>query len=565
MQSHYYKIYNCLTRLLLCCFVGVLFECLSINANAQERSIILGRPTDTSITASIFFATANEFFLEYGTETGVYSAASPMVRNSAGVPDEIEIGKLLPDTRYFYRMKWRKVGATSAYSSTPEYTFHTQRKMGKQFTFTIEADEHLYDKKGVRSLYQRTLVNQANDNPDFMISLGDTFGDDHTPDQTTSADMDALHKDYLQYLDTLCHSAPFFFCLGNHEGENGYYLKQNNGANIAVYGTTWRKFYYPNPSPNSFYTGNTKSEGYGMGLPENYYAFTWGDALFVVLDVYRHCDLNEKPQNWDWTLGEEQYQWFRRTLASSNARHKFVFAHHIRGQGRGAKSMVNGAEWGGYNSKGVWQFSDQRPGWEAPIHQLMVKYGVNIFFQGHDHLYAREEVDGIVYQETPMAADSTYEIGVLANADAYTDLTLDGSGHLRVKVSPDSVVVDFIRAYLPADTVGGKRRNGEVAHSYTVRQRTTSVDENVSPTANRLQTYFSASQNLITLMLAQPIATRSTAELISIQGEVICKEELEVGSYGTTLNAEMAATGIYLIRLTQENNIPISATVAVIR
>jgi hypothetical protein len=277
----------------------ILFAFLSLNVSAQERSIILGRPTDSSITASVFFATANEYFLEYGTEAGVYSTTTPTIRNSAGVPDEVEIGKLIPDTRYFYRMKWRRAGTSGAYSSTSEYTFHTQRQRGKSFTFTIEADEHLYDKKGVRSLYQRTLVNQAKDNPDFMISLGDTFGDDHTPDQTTSADMDALHKDYLQYLDTLCHSVPFFFCLGNHEGENGYYLKQNNGANIAVYGTTWRKFYYPNPFPNTFYSGNTKSEGYGMGLPENYYAFTWGDALFVVLDVYRHCDVNEKPQNWD--------------------------------------------------------------------------------------------------------------------------------------------------------------------------------------------------------------------------------------------------------------------------
>jgi hypothetical protein len=60
-----------------------------------------------------------------------------------------------------------------------------------------------------------------------MISLGDTFGDDHTPLETTSEDMKLLHLDYRQYLGQVCHSMPFLFCLGNHEGESGYWLDQN--------------------------------------------------------------------------------------------------------------------------------------------------------------------------------------------------------------------------------------------------------------------------------------------------------------------------------------------------
>ena len=42
---------------------------------------------------------------------------------------------------------------------------------------------------------------------------------------TTSAQMDALHKDYRPYLGSICHSIPLFICLGNHEGEKAYYLK----------------------------------------------------------------------------------------------------------------------------------------------------------------------------------------------------------------------------------------------------------------------------------------------------------------------------------------------------
>ena len=54
----------------------------------------------------------------------------------------------------------------------------------------------------------------------------------------------------------------------------------------------------------------------GIDTPENYYSWTWGDALFVVLDVYRTeiapgstpADPG-KPNNWDWTLGQSQYLW----------------------------------------------------------------------------------------------------------------------------------------------------------------------------------------------------------------------------------------------------------------
>ena len=446
------------------------------SATAQEPIVILGRPTDVSMTANVHAERSTDVRLVVGTTRDQYTDTTEPKSIAADVPLVEELKGLRPDTRYYYRLQYR-TAPTAVWTSSPERFFQTQRARGKSFTFLVEADEHLYDKKGISSVFETTLRNELKDSADFLFSLGDTFGDDHTPDETTSDDMRDLHRDYLKYFGMVSHSMPFFFCLGNHEGEMGYYLKQNPPNNIAVYGTLWRKYYYSNPVPNAFYTGNLKQEEHGMGLPENYYAFEWGDALFVVLDVYRHCDVNEKPQNWDWTLGADQYEWFRKTLSSSKAKHKFVFAHHVRGQGRGAATMVKGFEWGGYETKqDRYTFEAQRPGWEAPIHQLMVKYGVNAFFQGHDHLYATEVIDGIMYQEVPMPSDSTYEIGVLANADAYTDLTIDGSGYLRVNVSEDRVVVDYVRTFLPQHETA-ERRNGEVKHSYTITPRTSSVAE----------------------------------------------------------------------------------------
>jgi hypothetical protein len=234
---------------------------------SQVKSIILGRPTNTAVTASILFNQNVQYFLEYGTVSGNYPTSTSTFSNVLNVPDEVDLSNLVANTKYFYRMQYKLVG-TSTFTTTPEYSFNTQRSAGSSLTFTIESDEHLYDIKGNRSMYQVTLANEAADNPDFMLPLGDIFGDDHTPLTTSSADMDALHKDYRQYLGQICHSIPFYVCLGNHEGENDYYLNQMQPNNIGVWGTQWRKYYYPNPYPNSFYTGNTAVENYGINTPE---------------------------------------------------------------------------------------------------------------------------------------------------------------------------------------------------------------------------------------------------------------------------------------------------------
>ncbi len=173
---------------------------------------------------------------------------------------------------------------------------------------------------------------------------------------------------------------------------------------------------------------------------------------------------------WDWTLGIDQYQWLKHTLESSDASLRFIFAHHgtggtddyIRGGANGAPYT----EWGGRNEDGTtYAFDVRRPGWHAPIHQLLVENHVTAFFHGHDHEFAYEERDGVVYQLVPMAADSGYGFGFQGyrESDPYTIRVLPNSGHLRVSVSGSIATVDYVRAYLPADGT-----NGQVAYTYTM-------------------------------------------------------------------------------------------------
>lgn len=377
-----------------------------------------------------------------------------------------------------------------------------------------------------------------------MLSLGDIFGDDHYPTTITSAELDYLHNYYRPFLGSVCHSIPFLVCLGNHEGENDFYLNQNPPNNLAVWATQWRKYYYPNPYPNNFYSGNTTVEPYGIGNPENYYAWTWGDALFVVLDVYRdQCDTSDKPGGWAWTLGKTQYDWLKKTLEESTSQHKFVFAHHVRGQGRGGIVNAKYFEWGGYEQNGVsFNFNSKRPGWAKPIHQLFKDTRVTIFFQGHDHLFAKEELDGVVYQEVPMPSDSTYSLGLIANGDAYTSVKQEGSGHLKVSVSPTGVKVDYVRAYLPADTVGGVHKNREITYSYTVGNFVTAINE--TPTSDLSVNIFPNPAHS-TLHINLPDNVRLfEAEVFGISGKVLIR------STSKLIDVGKLPAGIYFVRIT---------------
>lgn len=168
---------------------------------------------------------------------------------------------------------------------------------------------------------------------------------------------------------------------------------------------------------------------------------------------------------WKMTMGDAQYAWFKKTLEESKAKYKFVFEHHVLGNGRGGIELAGLYEWGGRNKRGVWEFDKMRSGWDLPIHQLMARNKVAIFFQGHDHLFARQELDGVVYQEVPVPADPTYQA---FNSDAYlSGKVLPNSGYLNVTVSADQVKVDYVSSNLPKDEKQGQK-NGQVSYSYTV-------------------------------------------------------------------------------------------------
>jgi hypothetical protein len=435
---------------------------------------LLTRPTNNSVTVSLIPKEDSELFFEYGTSPGSYSCQTTGVNVKAGSPSNSSIQGLMPDSHYYYRTCY-KVAGSSGYQCGPEHTFYTQRLPGSTFTFGIQADSHPErDKQMFNSaLYDQTMSNVVKDQPDFYITLGDDFSIDPLieKNQLSQATVDGIYLNQRKYLGGIGSDSPIFLVNGNHE-EAAQYLLDGTPHNAAVYAGTSRMQFFPQPIPDEFYSGNTEAVEF-VGLPGDYYAWTWGDALFVVIDPYWHSpvavdnvigkNVAKKRDLGEITLGDAQYQWFKKTLEQSNASYKFVFAHHVLGTGRGGIENAGLFEWGGGNQKGTWVFDTLRPGWELPIHQLMAKNGVTIFFQGHDHLFARQELDSVTYQEVPLPADPTYS---MFNADAYRSGTkLPNSGYLQVTVSSCNITVDYVKSYLLGKETASEK-NGMVAYSY---------------------------------------------------------------------------------------------------
>ena len=463
-----------------------------------SHNLVLGRPSDQSVAVSAILDQGGQVYFEYGATSGNYPAHTSTLVATNGVPVTVVINGLQADAQYYYRMAYSADGVN--WVKGDQHSFHTQRARNETFTFTVTSDSHLGQtfSDNTPQRYQQATLNIAADHPDFDIDLGDTFIMDAVTNQT---DVNSVYLEQRSYYGNYSYSTPVFLAIGNHEDEEGWHLGDTPFSK-ALANITARKQYFLNPTPDSFYSGNTNllpAIG-GDQLRGDYYSWEWGNALFVVLDPFEYTmtrpygdvegsgEPDGQPfsnDQWSWTLGQDQYNWFKRTLENSNAKYKFVFSHHVTGGQlvvtnteagpptyvRGGAMAAHYFEWGGYSTNGTWGFTTNRPGWQTPIHWLMVSNGVTAYFHGHDHQFVHEEIDGVVYQLVPSPGMTGSGFDLYENSP-YVQTTapyglgnLPNSGHLRVTVSPTNTSVEYVRSAISGDT---GVTNGEVSYSYTI-------------------------------------------------------------------------------------------------
>lgn len=427
-------------------------------------NVILGRPTDRSVTASVLLFQAARVRLVYGRLGESLQGQTEELDLRAGEPREILLDGLAGDTAHEYRVLDAATGSPLL-PVEKNGSFHTRRLPGAPFVFTVQADSHLDDSTRLH-LYRRTLENVQAEAPDFHIDLGDTFMTDKHPSRESAARQYAAQR---YWLGLVGRSAPLFLVLGNHDGEEPFRPGAGDAGGLAVWANAQRKRFFPNPFPSTADAGDAAARP-ETGPLQDYYAWEWGDALFVALDPYWYsASTRGGREPWNMTLGKPQYDWLRRTLRASSARYKFVFIHHLVGgleaNGRGGAEAATRYEWGG-QAGGKDEFAARRPGWEAPIHRLLVDSGVQIVFHGHDHFFARQEMDGVTYQLVPQPAHRDFTRHQAEEYGYRQGDFLPNSGHLRVRVAPEGVTVQYMRT---ADEQMRRRgiENGQPAFTYT--------------------------------------------------------------------------------------------------
>ena len=262
--------------------------------------------------------------------------------------------------------------------------------------------------------------------------------------------------------------------LGTHDGESGRYDDGSDDC-LAVWSNLMRKRYFPNPVPDDFYTGNNTPKPH-CGLLQDYYAWEWGDALFVVLDPFRNSIRQRGGgDGWGWSLGLAQYQWLEQTLEQSRAKFKFVFIHNLLSGDQASRGGVEVAafnEWGGKNPDGTrgLQATPPRLGHAgSPIACAQPRRGG---LQG-----ARQFLRPAGTRRNCLSNDSPAELCRERPHPRSGELWIQARarfwaipGIVRVMVSPGQVKVDYIRSCLPQDETA-QRKNGAVADRCKLESR----------------------------------------------------------------------------------------------
>lgn len=429
---------------------------------AVAADIILGRPTRDSVTLSLLSYADRSGVLEWapwGGEAGGDVARMDVVAK-AGTPVELTLVGLQPSSRYRYRVRLEP-GGSGASEWEHSGSFRTARRPREGFVFTVQADPHL-DYGTVLDLYRASLSNVIGAAADFHVDLGDTFMTDKYGHHEDAAPQYLAQRYWFSQVGD---RVPVFLVLGNHDGEGPGRGGAADAGEMGIWSNRMRRRYFPNPEANRFYS---VPEGRHpvLGSLQSRYAWNWGDALLVVLDPFWDSmkERGRDRNNWGRSLGRAQYEWLRGLLATNVAPHTFVFIHHlVGGDGRDARGGVEASrlfEWGGMGAEGEDEFSRRRPGWEAPIHELLRRRRGVVVFHGHDHFYARQERDGVIYQLVPQPGHRRGGASSAATYGYAEGEIMGGSGVLAVAVDEASIEVRYLRADDP----------GRVAHGYRVER-----------------------------------------------------------------------------------------------
>ena len=397
-------------------------------------SPFLSRPTEKSIFISALNNNRpSEAVIELRKEkTTTWERRDPSVKAKAFAFLNWDIQNLSPATRYEYRVLM-KHDSKDEFSPAAEGTFTTQRKALTNYTAVLITDPHTGTfaeiTRPVQTLDQ-VVKNASLEKAEFVIALGDNVawnGSREYP-QTDPNQAAYAYAMYRRHVGPLTQNCPHFGIIGNWAGESGKFPEENIQMVSEV-----RKAYLPNPNNQTYPQSGSERE--------DYYAFSWGGVLYVLLNIQTYSkpsapdeldslasDVNRIE---DWTLGDRQMKWLVKTLEQATEKYRFVCMHHTAGGNAGDPHNTLYGRGGAR----AWNTGEQ-----LKIHELMKKHKVQIFFYGHDHVFVDDVVDGIHYT-LPGSCGAPWKF---TKAETGYERFWPDSGHARLNIEPEKATVTFV-------------------------------------------------------------------------------------------------------------------------
>jgi hypothetical protein len=311
---------------------AILLAAGTAGAQTLTRGPLLQNPDALTTTMTLIWWTdvAGNSTVEYGTTTSLGSSKTVAQAGSC------EIGAAgtchtvqLTGLSPGTRYYYRLlVNGTPVLSTTYFETFRTPADARPLF-FTIVGDF------GAGSSGQTNVAsNQNAADPPLVVTVGD-----NAYENGTQSDWD--NNVFIPQYENLLRRAVFMPTLGNHD-------LNDVGASSWASSVEIKMHLLPRNAP--------------AGQEERYYSFDYGDAHLVILD-------SNPP-----ALDSTQANWLAADLAATTRKWKFVFLHHA------SHSCANGIASFGSNGTVKNLFGP-----------LFEQYGVDVVFEGHDHIYERSK------------------------------------------------------------------------------------------------------------------------------------------------------------------------------
>jgi hypothetical protein len=364
-----------------------------------QTSAIVNWATDRSSSTAV---------VKYGRASGGSCTASTQAatRTSISVNSASEYQwkarlSVEPDTEYCYRVY---LGGSNVdlLGSDPSPRFLSQMPAGSRtpYKFAVFGDWGTVDSDGQNTSQANLLELIADSGARFAVTTGDNL--DRSGSQTHYGDLvyGASKVFAPEFWAVPGRSIPIFPALGNHGFTDTHLINFPQDQAVVSSGGRYRV------ETRCCLNGTSSQSD-----PSSWYAFDAGNARIYVLEAawpdanVGRADIYRNDYEYHWQPSSDQYRWLEADLATHPSQLKFAAFHFP------------------LYSDTTSQKSDTFLQGPAGLEGLLSRYGVDIAFTGHAHVYERNlklQSHGLVnYVSGGGGSEPSVSIGTCSPFDAY--------------------------------------------------------------------------------------------------------------------------------------------------